>query len=367
MSCLHGDANGGRYDPQDNTWTPTSTIHAPEARQWHTAVWAGNEMVVWGGTTEDNGYGHTGGRYYATTSGNNAPQANNDSYVTQVNVPKSVAAPGLLGNDSDPDDDPLTAVLVAGPANGTLELQADGSFLYTPDTGYIGSDNFTYQASDGDKVSNVAIVAMTVEGANSAPSAANDQYTTDEDEPLSITAPGVLDNDLDPEGNPLTAVLVSGPTHGQLTLNSDGSFTYTPDANYHGSDSFTYHNNDGFLDSNEATVTLTIESVNDAPIAADDSYLTPMNTPLSIAAPGLLANDEDVDGQTLTAGMDGKPAHGALLLNADGSFTYTPNPSFTGIDTFTYTADDGDITDTATVTLQVTGTNTIYLPIIVNH
>jgi VCBS repeat-containing protein len=260
MSCLHGDANGGRYNPQDNAWIPTSTIHAPEARQWHTAVWTGNEMIVWGGMTEQNGYGHTGGRYYATTSGNNAPQAANDSYTALLNTPKPVGAPGLLGNDSDPDSDLLTAVLVTAPANGTLELQADGSFLYTPDQGYIGTDIFTYQATDGDKVSNVATVALIVQGTNSAPSAANDQYTVGEDEALSIAAPGILDNDLDPEGDPLTAVLVSGPANGTLTLNSDGSFLYTPNANFNGSDSFTYHNHDGSLDSNEATVTIQVAS-----------------------------------------------------------------------------------------------------------
>jgi VCBS repeat-containing protein len=366
MSCLHGDANGGRYDPQTNTWTPTSTVHAPEARQWHTAVWTGNEMIVWGGMTEENNYGHTGGRYYATTSGNNAPQANNDSYTTLLNTPKPVGAPGPLANDSDPDNDPLTAVLVAGPTHGTLDFNTDGSFLYTPDEGYMGTDSFTYRASDGDELSNVATVAIVVESNNSAPSAADDDYTTDEDTPLTVAAPGVLTNDLDPQGDPLTAVLATNPANGTITLNADGSFTYTPNPNFNGSDTFTYHNNDGSLDSNEATVTITVDPINDAPVAADDGYLTPTNTPLSVTAPGLLGNDQEIDGQTLTAAISTQPTNGTATVSANGSFTYTPNPGFSGLDTFTYQINDGtNTTDTATVTIQVTGENTTFLPLIV--
>ena len=101
----------------------------------------------------------------------------------------------------------------------------------------------------------------------------------------------------------LTAVLVSGPAHGTLTLNADGSFTYTPAANFNGTDSFTYKANDGAADSNVATVTSRSTAVNDAPVAVNDSYTTNEDTPLiDRRAPGVLANDTDVDGDPLDGG-----------------------------------------------------------------
>src|SRR5205807_685692 len=103
-----------------------------------------------------------------------------------------------------------------------------------------------------------------------------------------------------------------GPSHGSLTLNANGSFVYTPAANYNGGDSFSYKANDGTADSNIATVTLTINAVNDAPVAVDDAYRTDEDTTLTIAAPGVLANDSDVEGDALTAILVSGPSHGSL-------------------------------------------------------
>ena len=91
-------------------------------------------------------------------------------------------------------------------------------------------------------------MTITVTAVNDAPAAADDAYSTTEDTPLTVAAPGVLANDTDPDGDPLTAVLVTGPSHGTLTLNANGSFTYTPAANYNGPDSFTYRASDGTAD-----------------------------------------------------------------------------------------------------------------------
>src|SRR5207249_501527 len=104
--------------------------------------------------------------------------------------------------------------------------------------------------------------------------------------------------DTDVDGDTLTAVLVTGPTHGTLSLSANGSFTYTPAANYNGSDSFTYKASDGQAFSNVATVSLTITPVNDPPVAADDSGSTAEDTPLTVSAPGVLGNDTDVEGDT---------------------------------------------------------------------
>src|ERR671922_34726 len=139
-----------------------------------------------------------------------------------------------------------------------------------------------------------ATVNLTVTAVNDAPVAVNDGYATDEDTLLTVAAPGVLGNDTDEEHDALTAVLVSGPAHGTLTLNADGSFSYTPAANYNGPDSFTYQAKDasGAL-SNVATVNLTVTAVNDAPVAVNDGYATDEDTLLTVAAPGVLGNDTD--------------------------------------------------------------------------
>jgi len=118
----------------------------------------------------------------------------------------------------------------------------------------------------------------------------------------------VLANDSDVDGNILSAILVNQPAHGSLTLNSNGSFSYVPAANYNGSDSFTYKANDGLADSGIATVSITITGVNDAPVAVNDSYPAARDTTLYVAAPGVLINDSDVDGDTLSAVLV-KPAH----------------------------------------------------------
>ena len=186
--------------------------------------------------------------------------AANDAYTTDEDTPRTVAAPGVLGNDSDVDGVSLTAVLVTGPAHGTLTLNADGSFTYTPAANYNGPDSFTYQASDGLAQSTVATVSVTINPVNDAPVAVNDTYTTTQDTPLTVPAPGVLGNDTDVDGGTLTAALVTGPANGTLTLNADGSFTYTPAAGFSGTDSFTYQASDGTAASAPATVSLTIEA-----------------------------------------------------------------------------------------------------------
>src|SRR5207248_2995406 len=142
-----------------------------------------------------------------------------------------------------------------------------------------------------------------------------------------------LGNDTDVDGNALTAVLATTTTHGTLTLNANGSFSYAPAANFNGSDSFTYRANDGTADSSPATVTITVTSVNDAPVALPDSF----NTSEDVAVSGnVLANDSDVDGNALTAVMLTGTTHGTLALNPNGSFTYTPAANFNGSDSFTY-------------------------------
>ena len=287
------------------------------------------------------------------------PSATNDAYSVDSGTSLAVTAAGVLANDTDPDGGTLTSVLVSGPTHGSLTFNSNGSFTYMPASGYVGPDSFTYRASDGPNSSNVATVAISVNAVNNAPVANNDTFGVNEDGTINVPAPGVLAGDTDADGNPLTAVLETGPARGSFALNSDGSFSYTPLANFHGTDSFTYRASDGLVTSNIAIVTITVSSVNDGPpVSGGDSYSTNEDVVLNVAAPGLLANDTDVDADPLTAALVSGPAHGGLALNANGSFSYTPAANYSGPDSFTYRANDGTVNgNTATVSITVNPVN----------
>ena len=290
------------------------------------------------------------------TAINDTPVATDDTVTTSEDVE---LAGNVLSNDTDIDGDSLNAALVDGPAHGELVLNADGTFTYTPDANYHGTDSFTYTATDGTETSTAATVNITVTAVNDTPVADDDAYTIDEDYRLMAS---VLTNDVDVEGDSLTTALVDGPTHGELVLNTDGTFTYTPDANYNGTDSFTYTATDGTATSTPATVTITVNPVNDATVANNDSYSTGEDSSL---LGNVLTNDVDVDGDTFTAALLSGPAHGTLVLNPDGSFSYTPTADYSGVDSFSYQVSDGTATsNTALVTIAVTAINDA--PIAVN-
>lgn len=291
------------------------------------------------------------------TSVNDAPAAAADAYSTAENASLSIAASGVLGNDMDVEGDALAAVLVSGPSHGTLALNANGSFVYTPSINYNGLDSFTYKANDGIADSKIATVSLVVTPVSYAPVAVADSYTTAEDTNLIVIGNGVLANDTDTDADAdlLSARLVSGPSHGTLVFNPNGSFSYSPNANYNGPDSFTYRANDGTLDSAIATVNLTVAAVNDAPTANSESYSTAEGTILTVMPGGVLSNDVDVDGDPLRATLVSGPSHGSLTLNADGSFIYNPLAYYNGPDSFTYRANDGSA-DSNAVTVNITVT-----------
>jgi VCBS repeat-containing protein len=193
----------------------------------------------------------------------------------------------------------------------------------------------------------------TISLENSPVAAMDDAYTLQEEEVFNVPAPGVLDNDFDLEGDPLTALLASSPSNGQLALNPDGSFSYTPNKDYYGSDSFSYTASDGILASTPATVTLTITNVEDAPVPSSDSATTAEDTPVVI---NVLDNDLDADNQPLTVTAVGAPANGTAVTDGS-SVTYTPDPDFSGTDQFEYTISDGSLSVTSTVALTITPVN----------
>ncbi|MBN1889931.1 MAG: tandem-95 repeat protein [Thermoflexales bacterium] len=356
-------ASAELYDPATGTWTVNGWNRLGQmdnAKQWHRAAfdltpYVGSDVRIRfrfdAGDNYDNDYfGWMVDQVEIRTR---------SAYTTLEDVPLSVAAPGVLGNDIDPDGDPLSASLGTGPAHGQVSLKVDGAFVYTPSLNYHGPDSFSYIASDG-MLTGTAVVSLSVQAVDDPPLAAGDSYTTTEDTPLSVAAPGVLGNDSDPDGNPLAAHLGSGPSHGQLSLKADGAFVYTPSLDYHGPDSFTYIASDGTL-TGTALVSLTIQSVNAPPLAAGDSYTTTEDTPLSVAAPGVLGNDIDPDGDPLAASLEAGPSHGQLSLKADGAFVYTPSLHYYGPDSFTYIASDGTLTATALVSLSVQAVNALPL------
>ncbi len=294
-----------------------------------------------------------------------APAANTDTYFTPPNVSLAISATdGVLANDVDADGDALTAQLISSTSNGTLNLNPNGSLSYTPNNGFRGTDTFRYRASDGGLQSPITTVSITVDG---PPVGRNDVgYTTVEDTPLTINAvAGVLANDTDPEGDSLTAQLVSQTVSGVVALNSNGSFSYTPNADFSGTDSFTYRAYDGDQASNVTTVTLTVSAVNDPPATVADAYEVLQNTSLNTSAmTGVLANDVDVDGPTLSVSLvpNSGPTHGQVTLNANGSFVYQPDTDFVGEDRFSYRVSDGLVTSSATpVTISVVDDSSIIV------
>ena len=292
---------------------------------------------------------------------NVAPVAVDDAYSVAEDGVLTVAARGVLTNDTDYEPTILTAVKVTDPANGTLTLNADGSFTYTPDADFSGTDNFTYKANDGLTDSNTATVTITVTPVNDAPVAVNDSYSTSFQTLLTVTAPGVLGNDTDVDGDSLAAVLVVDVNNGILALAADGSFTYTPAIGFNGVDSFTYKANDGTLDSNIVTVTITVTAyVNTPPVAVADAYETDQEVELVVPVPGVLANDYDVDGDILTATLKTNVTNGTLVLLEDGSFTYMPNPGFCGTDSFVYTLVSYPRINADGWTAEATATITVY-------
>jgi VCBS repeat-containing protein len=213
---------------------------------------------------------------------NDAPVAVDDSYSIEDGEALNVAAgSGLLANDTDPDGDPLQVQSIEAPVNGTINIATDGSFTYTPDAGFVGQEVLTYTISDGAETAQ-AEVTIKIDPVNADPIAVGDSYTTDEDTTLSVAAAsGVLGNDTDVDGDPLTVTSVNGDsvnvgsqfglTSGALlTVNSDGSIIYNPNGQFDGldagesdSDSFTYTVADGQGGTATETATITINGITD--------------------------------------------------------------------------------------------------------
>ena len=295
---------------------------------------------------------------------NEAPVAVDDHYVVDSGHALTVPAPGLLGNDVDPDGDPLSARIINDPLIGAVTLNSNGSFVYTPPADFSGQTQFVYEVADPRGLRSQATVFINV---NDHLAPLPDAYSLDEGEVLFVDAPGVLANDsIIPQGT-LRIVVVQPPTLGTVQMTNDGSFVYrTTSPESSGQDLFRYRLEDSSIASYPVDVTLTIDAVNDPPQSVNDSYLTDENVELAVAAPGVLENDTDIDSSTLSARLLESPSHGVVVVRANGSFSYVPEVNFRGDDSFTYeTVDDAGAASTGSVLIAVTqpptATNDVYL------
>ncbi|MFN5422434.1 MAG: Ig-like domain-containing protein, partial [bacterium] len=349
--------------------------------------------------TDGQGGSDAGALAITVTAVNDAPLAVNDN----VSSPEDTPITGnVISNDSDPDGNALTITqfTIAGvsgtftagqtatiPNVGTIVVNADGTFTFTPVANYNGTvPVITYTVSDGNGGTETADLGLTVTAVNDAPTAAPDTAMVNEDTPATGN---VLTNDTDAEGNTLAVTEISftvnGTTYtypagttatipgvGTIVVNSDGTYTFTSNANWNGTvPAITYTVSDGNGGTDTETLSITVAAVNDAPLAVNDNVSSPEDTPITGS---VLINDSDAEGNTLTvtqftiAGVSGTftagqtatiPNVGTIVVNADGTFTFTPDANYNGtVPAITYTVSDGNGgTDTADLAITITAVN----------
>ncbi|MFK7755460.1 MAG: Ig-like domain-containing protein, partial [Flavobacteriales bacterium] len=311
------------------------------------------------------GTAYTNSNNQPACTGNAPPVADADSGTVSEDDTDGVII-NVLDGDTDPegalDEDSVT--ITDEPDNGTATVNVDGTVTYIPSANFNGTDTFEYQVCDDEGSCDTETVTVTVTPVNDAPVADNDSASVDQDGSVDID---VLDNDsdpLDPQGNvdDSSVTIITDPTNGDVTVNPDGTITYEPDPGYSGPDSFVYEVCDegfpapgGLCD--QATVTITVNEVNESPIAVDDEDSTQEDTDVTT---DVLDNDSDPGGAlnptTVTILTD--PTNGDVTVNPDGTITYTPDAGFLGEDTYVYQVCDNGVPapvecDDATVTITV--------------
>jgi len=333
--------------------------------------WNGNETIVFT-ATDPHLLSDSDTVTFTVTPVNDAPVVSD--------IPDQTIAEGeafvtidLDGYVSDVDN---VAAEMMWVYNGNVDLMVtiDAKRVATitvPNADWNGTETIVFTATDPGLLSDSDVVLFTVTPVNDGPVAKGDVYLSSEGGTLTVTSPGVLANDTDPEDDALTTILVSGSSYGALSLNLDGSFVYVHDGSETVADEFAYRAYDGIDCSNVATVTIILISINDPPVAVDDFTATDEGTSVII---NVLSNDFDPDGDTITiSDYDAFSAQsGAVDCTEAGICVYSPPAGFSGTDAFTYTASDGyGGADTATVTINVVARtpseHLVYLPLILSN
>lgn len=292
-----------------------------------------------------------------------APVGGADAYSVTQDEPLTVGAPGVWANDSDPEGDAIAFHSIQGPAGGILPgeefntLAGGGAFTYYPPTGFTGTRVWSYRLNDAADVSDWITVTFTVTAppapaGNQAPVGTADGYNVAQDGSFSLPAPGLLANDTDPDGDPLTLV-AQGYANGSLpgeamTTWPDGSLFYLAPTGYTGTREWWYEVSDG-THTVKVPIVFTIAPApagNTAPVANGDSYAIPAATPFDSPAPGVLLNDTDAEGDTLSIAVVQPQAGGALpgeslVLDLDGGIHYVPPTGFVGTRSWRYKVSDG--------------------------
>lgn len=277
---------------------------------------------------------------------NDVPVVNGDSYTT----PEDVAINGNVSlNNFDADGDQLTYSISQAPLMGTWVLNPNGTFTYTPAPNDNGVYTAVYAANDGNGGIALGTVTFIITGVNDALNAVNDNFIMSEDGVLNGS---VASNDSDPENDPLSYNLIVAPLSGVLTLNVNGTFNYVPVANFFGTVNASIQVCDGPSSCEVTVLTLTINAVNDSPVANVDL----INSNEDQTATGNVSlNDSDIDSSPLTYTILISPSSGNLVMQQNGAYVYTPLPNFFGVVSATYQVCDPQgacVTSTLTITIN---------------
>jgi gliding motility-associated-like protein len=288
---------------------------------------------------------------------NNAPSQGNETLTVQENSGTTNTV-DLLANNIDPEGDLLTIISMQTPLNGTLTANGDGTYAYTPNTDYCGTEVLAYVVSDG--VNTVTdYLTINVICQNDPPTGGNEYMTIDEDGPMTNSG-SLLANNSDPEGNTLTILSITSTGGGVYFLTPSGSVNYTPNPDWCGVDTLTYTVTDG---ANIITDTLfvTVICINDLPTNGNEWIVT--DTDVAVSDIDVLANNFDVENGVLSIASPSFPATtsagGTVTINADNTLNYTPPAGFMGYDTLIYQVcddwvpDAGCVYDTLFITVSI--------------
>lgn len=284
-----------------------------------------------------------------------AVTAANFSYSVEPGATLSVAAPGLLAGSTDTDGGTPGASTDNFPLHGTASVNSAGSFSFTADQGYTGPDSFTYQVCDSSTF-NCATGTVNITITAPTPTVQAQSYTVRPGTTLVIGAPGVLTGASSPNGDALTVTEESYATQGSVALSNSGAFNYQAPSGYVGTDSFSFKACDSVTGLCSATVTVVLNVAAAIPTVVNQDYTDIPKHPLSLGAPGVLANATVPSGDTLQASEISYPSNGLLTLDSDGALTYSPDSGFLGTDSFSYRACDATTalcSTAATVNIRV--------------
>ena len=336
-TILSGPSNGSTVinNTDSITYTPSSNFNGLD-----TIVY----QICDGGPLCDNDT-----IFITVTAVNDAPVAVVDPATTNEDEAVTI---DVQSNDSDIEGDVLTTTILSGPSNGSTVINNTDSITYTPSSNFNGLDTIIYQICDGGPLCDNDTIFITVTAVNDAPVAVVDPATTNEDESVTID---VQSNDSDIEEDVLTTTILSGPSNGSTVINNTDSITYTPNSNFNGLDTIIYQICDGGPLCDNDTIFITVNAVNDAPVAVVDPSTTNEDAAVTI---DVQSNDSDIEGDVLTTTILSGPSNGSTVINNTDSITYTPSSNFNGLDTIVYQiCDGGPLCDNDTIFITVTAVN----------